>query len=149
MNSKIRRRRNTRTNKRRPKAIKRNTKTNKRKTYKRRTRKTIMKNKNKNNLGGKFNERQIQRIRNALIYYQDVEPFASDEEREDYIRKLNDISQLHALNFEAFYGNMIQHLDGLEDRTFRQWVDDVYEDQKERVETDNEMETDDDEDDEN
>ena len=142
MNSKIRRRRNTRTNKRRHRASKRNTKT---KINKRRTRKTIM----KNNLGGKFNERQIQRIRNALIYYQDVEPFASDEEREDYIRKLNDISQLHALKFEAFYGNMIQHLDGLEDRTFRQWVDDVYEVQKEMVETDNEMETDDDEDDEN
>ena len=42
-----------------------------------------MKTKNRNNLGGKFNEKQIQRIRNALIYYQDVEPFASDEERED------------------------------------------------------------------
>lgn len=143
MNSKnrIRNKRNTKTNKR--KTNKRTTKkTNKRRTYK--TRKQYIK-KHRKQYGGKFNDEQTQQILQAIEEHQDTEPFTQDEVNE-YMQKLQDISQVHARHFVDFYDNMIQHLDGdVPNRTFKQWVDMIYEPHKEMIETDNEIETDEEE----
>lgn len=137
MNYKIR---NKKTNKR--KTNKR--KTNKRTNYKRRTYKVVRKNntkrrkhirKTKKQYGGMFNPEQMEAILQAINDHQDTEPF-TDAEIVKYTERLNDISQFHANNFEPFYDNMTQHLEGLEDRTFKQWIDSVYEEHKDQVETD-------------
>lgn len=151
MNCKIRsktHKRNTKTNKRTSNKRKRNTTSNKRKTNKRR-RTFKMKKRNtrksrKIQYGGKFNDEQIEDIKNAINQYQHIEPFTEDEIKH-YIGRLNDISQRHALNFDDFYWNMIQHLEGGEDRTFKQWIDMAYPLQIEQVETDKEVETEDEE----
>lgn len=146
----------------------RNTKTHKRKNYKRNTFKKITKiikiikhkktrkqylrktSNPKKQYGGAFNNEQLDRIRSAIDYYQYNEPF-TEAEIAEYIDKLNDISQLHSGGtraFDAFYDNMTEHLEGLVPGvTFKQWVDNVYEEHKSRVKTDSEAETESDEDD--
>lgn len=91
--------------------------------------------------GGKFNDEQIEDIRKAIEDHQDTEPFTQNEINY-YIGRLNDISQIHALHFEEFYWNMIQHLEGDSIQTFKQWIDSTYPIQIEEVETDNEVESD-------
>ena len=96
--------------------------------------------------GGKFNDEQIQIIIEAMKNNQ--EPF-TDEQIKEYIQKLNYISQPQLTgsldSFDDFYGHMLQHLEGLEDETFKQWVDRAYEAQGDNNETDvEEYETDDD-----
>jgi hypothetical protein len=129
--------RNTKTNKRKTKTNKRNTKTNKRNT------KRKMKNRKSRKIqyGGKFNKEQTQQILKAIEDHQDTEPFTQDEVNE-YVGKLHDISQVHARHFDIFYENMIQCLEGEGDQTFKEWVDMVHDEHKEMVETDNEIDTD-------
>jgi uncharacterized Rmd1/YagE family protein len=141
MNSKIRRnKRNTKTNKR--KTNKRtDKKTNKRRTY--HTRKQYRKKhiKHIKQYGGKFNNEQTQQILKAIEDHQDTEPFTQDEVNE-YVGKLHDISQVHARHFDIFYENMIQCLEGEGGQTFKEWIDMVHDEHKEMVETDNEIDTD-------
>jgi hypothetical protein len=99
----------------------------------------------KKQYGGKFNDEQIQIIIKAMKNNQ--EPF-TDEQIKEYIQKLNYISQPQLTgsldSFDDFYGHMIQHLEGLEDETFKQWVDRAYQAQGDQNETDvEEVETDD------
>jgi hypothetical protein len=136
MNSKIRRnKRNTKTNKRKTKTNKRNTK---RRTS--HTRKQYRKSR-KIQYGGKFNKEQTQQILKAIEDHQDTEPFTQDEVNE-YVGKLHDISQVHARHFDIFYENMIQCLEGEGGQTFKEWIDMVHDEHKEMVETDNEIDTD-------
>ena len=102
---------------------------------------------NRKQYGGNFNNQQIQQIREAIERNQSTEPF-TDEQIEEYIQKINDISQAQLSgkinSFDDFYWHMVEHLEGLHDETFKQWVDRVYEEQLERVETDIEENDDDD-----
>jgi hypothetical protein len=89
-----------------------------------------------------FNQHQIEEIRYAIN--NSPEHFTPTQ-IEEYIKKLNEISQLHWSQFDDFWGNMMQHLEGLEDCTFKQWIDSVYEEHKKKVETDDEYDSDSDE----
>lgn len=86
-----------------------------------------------------FNRQQIAEIRYAMNKY--PEHFTPTQ-IEEYIEKLNEISQFHWIRFDDFWGNMTQHLEGLENNTFKQWIDIVYEEHKKRVETDDEYDSD-------
>lgn len=59
-----------------------------------------------------------------------TEPF-TEEEIEQYIQKLNEMSQslLSGMldSFDAFYEHMTEHLEGHHEQTFKQWVDENYE----------------------
>jgi hypothetical protein len=88
-----------------------------------------------------FNTDQTNEIIRTIKYYQTHEPF-TDEQIKEYMRKLNDISQVHHSHFDIFMNHMAEHLEGLHNQTFKQWVDTVYEKHKERVETDDEYDSD-------
>lgn len=90
-----------------------------------------------------FNEDQINKIILTIKYYEHIEPFTNKQIKE-YIQKLNEISQFHSSRFDLFLHHMEEHLEGLHDNTFKQWVDKVYEMQKKQVETDFEYDSDDD-----
>jgi uncharacterized protein YpuA (DUF1002 family) len=114
------------------------------KPYSRRHKKQYSK-RHKKQYGGKFNDEQIQIIIRAMKNNQ--EPF-TDEQIKEYVQKLNYISQPQLTgsldSFDDFYGHMLQHLEGLEDETFKQWVDRAYELHGDFNETDvEELETDD------
>jgi hypothetical protein len=139
-------RHHSRRNKRKiTKSQKKTTKRNidkRRRTKKIRGRKQQSRRTYKKQYGGNFNNEQIQAIRDAINAHQHIEPF-TDEQIEEYMQKLNDLSQNWALHFDIFYENMIYYLSGEENRTFKQWVDDLYDQKKEEVETDEELMTDD------
>lgn len=84
-----------------------------------------------------FNKEQIKEIRLTIKEYNYQEPF-TDEQIEEYIGKLNDISQIQWRPFDHFYWHMVEHLEGLHYETFKQWIDKVHEKLKEQVETDSE-----------
>ena len=92
-----------------------------------------------------FNQHQIEEIRYAI---NNCPEHFTPTQIEEYIKKLNEISQVHWSRFDDFWGNMTQHLEGLENHTFKQWIDIVYEEHKKRVETDDEYDSDSDTDEE-
>ena len=82
--------------------------------------------------GGK--QEQINHIIATIKLYRENEPF-SNRQIKQYIKKLNDISQRFAdrENYDNFYHQMVELL---EDGEFKRWVDDIHEDQMDKVETD-------------
>lgn len=77
--------------------------------------------------GGDFNKEQIEVIKQAMR--ESREGF-TEEEIEHYMKKLNAMSQCQLRGyveaFDDFHTHMMQHLDGEENRTFKQWIDDNY-----------------------
>jgi hypothetical protein len=96
--------------------------------------------------GWKFNKEQINHIIATIKLYRENEPF-SNRQIKQYIKKLNDISQRFAdrENYDIFYEQMV---DLLHENQFKRWIDEVHEEQMEKVETDVEsLDTEDEEDD--
>lgn len=98
--------------------------------------------------GGDFNKEQIKIIiqamkskRKQIEGKRKPEKFTKRQIKK-YIKMLNHISQVQLSglvnSFHLFYENMMNHLDGYEEETFKQWIDRVYDEQTERVETDTE-----------
>lgn len=93
--------------------------------------------------GGNFNREQIELIEKALRNHRSTEPF-TDEQIDEYVKKLNDVSQVILRgdddNFDHFYNYMLEQLSGEHPGTFKEYVDGMYEDAVNDVETDVEEE---------
>ena len=114
-----------------------NKRTNRRKTNKRRTSRRRQR-------GGNFNESQIKELKGELIKVGFTEP-----ELTTVINKFNDISQIQGPKFNWFINfieeNYNPDFTGQDSETNKQnllnWLDEHYEKQTERVETDSEFTT--------
>ena len=132
---------NKRTNRR-----KTNKRTNRRKTNKRTNRRKTNKRRNsrRRQRGGNFNKKQNMELKDTLIEVGFTEPQLSE-----VIEKFNHISQIQGRKFKWFINfieeNYYPAFTGQDSETNKQnllnWLDEHYEKQKERVETDSEFTT--------
>ena len=123
-----------------------NKRTNRRKTNKRTNRRKTNKRRNsrRRQRGGNFNEKQTMELKDALIQVGFTEP-----ELTTIINKFNDISQIQGRKFDWFINfieeNYYPDFTGQDSETnkqnLRNWLDEHYEKQTERVETDSEFTT--------
>jgi hypothetical protein len=131
---------NKRTNRR-----KTNKRTNRRKTNKRTNRRKT--NKRRRQSGGNFNPKQISELKNELI-----EIGFTDPELSTVINKFNDISQIQGKKFSWFINFIIENYNPeynddiskdkeTNKRNLLDWIDEHYENQVEKVETDSEFTT--------
>jgi hypothetical protein len=136
--------RNTKTNKRTNRR-KTNKRINRRKTNKRINRRKTHKRRRQN--GGNFNPKQISELKNELI-----EIGFTDPELSTVINKFNDISQIQGKKFSWFINFIIENYNPeynddiskdkeTNKRNLLDWIDEHYENQVEKVETDSEFTT--------
>jgi len=118
-----------------------NKRTNRRKTNKRRN------SRRRRQRGGNFNENQNIKLKDALIEVGFTEPQLSE-----VINKFNDISQIQGEKFDLFinfieenynpaYNDDLSIDPEINKQNLMNWIDEHYEEQKERVGTDSEFTT--------
>jgi hypothetical protein len=118
--------------------------TKRRKSYKR---KQHFRRRYKRQKGGKFNEEQTGELKNILITNRDIIGFIDDAEIDDYMRKLQHISQQNADpdTFEFLKSEINERMGPDQDETVKEFINSEFNKSEFDNETDNE-EDDDDED---
>jgi len=90
--------------------------------------------------GGDFSKEQIEQIKRAM---RDNDEHFTEEKIDEYMAKLNDMSQFllrgDEYAYEHFYNHMIDHLSNDSPQTFQEWIDENYTRFKEGAETDPEI----------
>jgi hypothetical protein len=121
--------------------------TKRRKSYKR---KQHFRRRYKRQKGGKFNEEQTGELKNILITNRDIIGFVDDAEIDDYMRKLQHISQQNANpgTFEFLKFEINERMGPDQDDTVKEFINSAFNNSEFDNETDNEEEEEEEDDDE-